>query len=124
MSTPSTTSPAPPGTREGLSALLPAVLGDDRRLWALALGAMVLDVGLTWIGLTIGLQELNPVAASFITAYGLLGAALILKGGAVVLGYTVWRLLPVTQRAIIPVALGLPSWAAVAINIVTIAAVL
>lgn len=101
-----------------------AVLARDRLLWALAAAAMVLDIALTGIGLSLGLREQNPIALAVIESLGLVGAGVVMKGGAALLAYVCWRLLPEGHRGIVPLGLAIPSWAAVAINSVTILSVL
>lgn len=101
-----------------------AILRHGRALWLLAVLAMVLDMTLTGIGLSMGLEERNPLALAAIESYGLLTAGLILKGGAALVGYLCWRFYPGAYRGIIPFGLAVPSWAAVAINAVTIYSVL
>jgi hypothetical protein len=104
----------------GLSVLLQ----HGRALWALAILAMVLDMVLTGIGLSMGLQERNPVALAFIEQYGLFTAGVILKGSTALFGYLCWRFYPGIHRGVIPLGLALPSWGAVAINTVTIYSIL
>lgn len=90
---------------------------------------MVLDIALTGVGLSMGLAERNLLARRLIGEFGLFGAGALLKGFALSIGYTCWRLYPVfsprgdRNRAVVPLALALPSWAAVGINAVTILAV-
>lgn len=109
---------------EGLWRSALAVLARTRLLWSLAVTAMVLDIALTGVGLSLGLQERNPVALAIIDSFGLLGAGAILKGGALALGYVCWRLLPSAHRGIVPLGLAIPSWAAVCINTVMILSIL
>lgn len=107
-----------------LADSIAAVLRHGRALWALAVTAMVLDIALTGIGLSMGLEERNPVALAAIESYGLLTAGVILKGGAVLVGYVCWRFYPGIHRGVIPLGLAIPSCVAVAINAVTIYSIL
>lgn len=101
-----------------------AALARGRLLWTLAVVAMVLDIALTGVGLSMGLREQNPVALAVIDSFGLVGAGVLLKGSAALLGYACWRVLPEGHRGIVPLGLAIPSWAAVVINSVTILSVL
>jgi len=98
------------------------VLSRPRTLWALAALAMALDVAITGVGLSIGLSERNPLAHATIDAVGLFGAGVLLKGGALAVGYAGWRLLPwfvpgtAPLRNLVPLGVALPSWIAVGIN--------
>lgn len=107
-----------------LTDVILAVLDHSRMLWGLAILAMVLDIMLTGIGLSLGLVEQNPLALAFIERYGLITAGIILKGGAVALGYVCWRFYPGAHRGVVPIGLAIPSWAAVCINVVAIYTVL
>lgn len=99
-------------------------------LWILVVLGMVLDVALTGIGLSLGLQERNPIALALIERLGLLGAGLVLKGLVFCVGLTCWLLLPrlfPTQRHrryLIPLALAVPSWGVVGFNAVLVLSVL
>lgn len=99
-------------------------------LWGLVVLAMGLDVALTGVGLSLGLQERNPVALAFIERFGLVGAGLVLKGLVLGVGVANWLLLPwlfPTQRHrryLIPLALALPSWGVVGFNAVLVLTVL
>ncbi|WP_049980600.1 hypothetical protein [Halolamina rubra] len=98
-------------------------------LWLVAVLAMVLDVALTGLGLSMGLAERNWIARAFIREFGLIGAGVLLKGFALAVGYAAWRLLPLLTREgeryryLVPVGVAIPSWAAVAVNAATILAV-
>lgn len=105
-------------------AVLATLLAHGRALWALAILAMVLDMVLTGVGLSMGLQERNPIALAFIEQYGLFTAGVILKGSTALFGYLCWRFYPGIHRGVIPLGLAIPSWAAVAINTVTIYSIL
>lgn len=97
-------------------------LACPRTLWALGVLAMVLDIALTGVGLSMGLTERNWLARLFIREFGLLGAGVLLKGFTLLLGYAGWRLLPILDaeagrhRNLVLLAAALPSWAAVGVN--------
>lgn len=83
-------------------------LRDDRRLWAVPLVALLLDVLTTLYGIEMGLTELNPVVLSLVPSFGLLGSLVLLK--ATVLGFalTAWVVLPLRYRAAIPFGIAIP----------------
>jgi hypothetical protein len=99
-------------------------------LWGLVLIAMILDIALTRVGLSLGLRERNPIALVFIDSIGLLGAALILKGFVLAVALANWLLLPRLfpsqshRRYLIPLAVALPSWGTVGVNAILILSVL
>ena len=106
-------------------------LARPRTLWVLAVSAMVLDVAITGVGLSLGLSERNPVARAAIDAIGLFGAGVVLKGGVLAFSYACWRLfprfLPTTpdhHRNVVPLGVAVPSWVAVGINTTLILSVL
>ncbi|QKY21497.1 hypothetical protein B4589_014370 [Halolamina sp. CBA1230] len=111
-----------PGRRTLFQQGVDGVLSRPRTLWALAALAMALDVAITGLGLSIGLAERNPLADATIDAVGLFGAGVVLKGGALAVGYAGWRLLPrfvpgtASLRNLVPLGVALPSWIAVGIN--------
>jgi hypothetical protein len=85
-------------------------------LWAVALAGLLLDIGLTAYGLSLGLTELNPVARDLMAAYSPLGAMVLLKTVALVVGGLGWLVVPRVARAVVPACLAVPWWIAVAIN--------
>ena len=99
-----------------------AVLARERMLWTIVVVAMVFDLLLTGVGLSLGLQERNPIARRLIESLGLLRAGLLLKGGVLAYGYGCWllfpRLLPSNRRlrSLIPLGLAAPWWAVVVLN--------
>jgi hypothetical protein len=92
-------------------------------LWTVALAGLLLDVGLTAYGLSLGLTELNPVARDLMAAYSPLGAMVLLKSLALIVGGFGWLILPRAARAVVPACLAVPWWVAVAINATLIFAV-
>ncbi|MFC5366672.1 DUF5658 family protein [Salinirubrum litoreum] len=85
-------------------------------LWALALAGLLLDIGLTAYGLSLGLTELNPVARDLMAAYSPLGAMVLLKSVALIVGGLGWLIVPRVARAVVPACLAVPWWTAVIIN--------
>lgn len=106
----------PTGEPTGRTAdALAALARHERGLWALAALALVGDIVLTWYGLSVGLVEQNPVAASAIADHGVAAmAALKLPGAALALGWQ--AVLPRSYRGVAPLALALPWLAAVGVN--------
>jgi hypothetical protein len=93
-------------------------------LWAVALAGLLLDVALTAYGLSLGLTELNPVARELMAAYSPVGAMVLLKAVALVVGGLGWLVVPRTARAVVPACLAVPWWIAVSINATLILTVL
>jgi uncharacterized membrane protein YhaH (DUF805 family) len=93
--------------------------GVEVGLWGVLLAVAVLDVATTYHGLSVGLQEGNPVARQLLATHGML-ALVGLK--ALVLGVAVAfrRLLDAAHRWIIPLAALLPWTTATAINVALI----
>ena len=104
------------------SRFLLTISGAERELWLLAIGAMIADVTLTVYGLSIGLEETNPVARRAIDSAGVLGLY-GLKGFALLVGGCGRLLVPAHVRGLVPLALGIPSLCAVGINATLIAVV-
>jgi hypothetical protein len=95
----------------------------ERDLWLVVVAAMSLDVMLTVYGLSVGLQEMNPIARRALETAGVLGLA-GLKLGALSLGVCCLWLVPDRYRPVIPLGLALPSVVAVGVNATLIAWVL
>lgn len=118
------------GLRPTLQRSLDGVHASGQALWGLVLVAMVLDIALTGVGLSLGLTERNPIALLFIESIGLLGAAVVLKGFVLTVGLVNWLLLPRLfpsqrhRRYLIPLAIALPSWVTVGVNAVLVLSVL
>lgn len=90
---------------------------DERSLWGVVVCAYALDLATTAYGLSIGLAELNPVAASLLATYGI--ASLVgLKAVALAAGATCRSLVRGWDAATtaIPIGLALPACAAVVVN--------
>ena len=64
-------------TRTSFSGEFPAV---HPAVWAFFVAAVVLDATTTVAGLSVGLAEVNPVAASAFDLIGVLPSVLVLKG--------------------------------------------
>ena len=94
---------------------LRALARRERLLWAAVAFAFVGDLLLTNYGLSLGLTEQNPVAASTLAVHGWAGmVALKLPATAIALG---WRVvLPSVYRGFVPLLLALPWLVAVGIN--------
>lgn len=94
---------------------LGALARRERLLWAAVAFAFVGDLLLTNLGLSLGLIERNPVAASTLAVHGWAGlVALKLPATALALG---WRaVLPSVYRGLVPLLLALPWLVAVGIN--------
>ena len=91
------------------------LLAAERKLWLLALTAMVLDVQLTVQGLQLGLHEMNPVARQALDEAGLLGLY-GLKSCALLVAVVLRPLVPDRYGGIVPLSLAIPSLIAVGIN--------
>jgi len=104
-------------------SLLDAFANAEREFWVLTGAAMALDVLLTLYGLELGLRELNPVARSAVETAGAAGLS-ALKLAAVLVGVACLPLLPRQHRVVVPLALGVPSVAAVTINAILIGTLL
>jgi hypothetical protein len=111
----------PPSSRSRF--LLASIAGAERELWVLTAAAMAVDVLLTLYGLRLGLTELNPVARSAVNTAGAAGLT-GLKLAAVAVGSGCLPLLPAQFRAVVPLALALPSLCAVVINALVIGSLL
>jgi len=104
------------------SRFLRTLSGAERELWVLAICAMIADVALTVHGLSIGLEETNPVARRALDSAGVLGLY-GLKAFALLVGCCGRLLIPARANSLVPLALGIPSLCAVGINATLIAAV-
>lgn len=109
-----------PDHRDGLAAHLEYLMGDtsttEYLLWVVVIVALTLDVILTAWGLQYGLAEWNPVMRELIDGVGfpVLGLA-----KALVLGVAgLLRAARPELGALIPLAVGVPWMAVVAINVV------
>lgn len=104
----------------GLSARFRERLHRDRSvesvLWAVAVAAMLLDVGLTDYGLAMGLSEVNPLGRAALAAFGSAGL-LLAKLPVLALALVVWRILPDAERWAVPLGLALPWGLATLLNL-------
>ena len=96
---------------------LPVIGGVEMWLWGLVALSFVLDIGLTYYGLGLGLHEANPVARSFFAMLGVIEAMLLLKGIVVGMALVAWVFVPRRYRPVIPLGVALPWLVASAINI-------
>jgi hypothetical protein len=101
---------------------LPALVRYERALWTVALAALALDCLLTAYGLSIGLEERNPVAAAAIARLGPAASFAVLKGAALAVALAGRRLLPLRHAPIAPLSLAVPWVVGVAVNAAVIAA--
>ena len=113
-----------PAPSASLTAIVDGwIAPNERLLWALVLCAFALDVATTSFGLSIGLVERNPLAASLLVEHGI--AALVgLKGIALATGLVCRSLVPDRYTAVVPFGMVVPSGAAVLMNTFSIALVL
>ena len=95
---------------------LPVIGGAETWLWGLVALSFVLDVGLTYYGLGLGLHEANPVARSFFAMLGVIEAMLLLKGIVVGMAIVAWVFVPRRYRPVIPLGVALPWLVASVIN--------
>ena len=77
---------------------------------------MLLDVGLTGYGLTIGLSEVNPIGRLAIATFGPVGL-LLAKLPVIGLAAVGWRVLSDTERWVVPFGLMVPWGTAVLLNL-------
>ncbi|MDZ7730840.1 MAG: DUF5658 family protein [Natrialbaceae archaeon] len=96
--------------------------GLEGTLWLLVAVSLVGDVSTTFVGLHIGFAEGNPVARSVIDSWGLVGM-LGLKLVAVAVALAMRPAMPPEFRALIPAALALTWFGAVAINLYMLSSV-
>ena len=85
-------------------------------LWAVAIAAMLLDVGLTDYGLAMGLSEVNPIGRMALAAFGSVGL-LLAKLPVLVLALVGWWVLPEAERWAVPLGLAVPWGAATLLNL-------
>ncbi|MFC7155379.1 DUF5658 family protein [Halomarina halobia] len=104
-------------------SLLSVAARHERAFWGLAVTAMLLDIGLTYYGLRLGLVEMNPIASEIIAKYGLPGMIGMKSFG---FGVALFGRRVVHRRyaALVPLALALPWLVAACINVVMIASIL
>jgi|GEM_PF-2235249 len=89
-------------------------------LWVVAIASLVADGALTAYGISLGLTEVNPVAAGLIADVGALPALVLLKSGAVGVGVGGWIVMPDDYRGLVPAGLALPWTVATLVNCVAI----
>lgn len=112
-----------PDPRGRAGRALPRTERRDVHLWFLVLGAMVADIGLTLVGLGMGLIETNPIALFGIETVGYAVLA-YLKVPALLLGVVGWISLSRTARRLNLVGLALPWVAASLVNLFLVAGLL
>ena len=96
------------------------IVPNEQYLWTAVICAFALDLATTAFGLSVGLVEANPIAASLLAAHGF--ASLVgLKVLVLVVGVVCRTVVPARHAAAIPLGLALPSAAAVVANSFSIA---
>ena len=85
-------------------------------LWGLVAVACLLDIGLTYHGLGVGLEEGNPVARSFFSMLGVIEAMVLLKGVVIAAALVAWVSVPRRYRPVVPIGVAIPWLVASAIN--------
>lgn len=88
----------------------------ESALWAVAVAVMLLDVGLTEYGLSMGLSEVNPIGRMALAAFGSTGL-LLAKLPVFALALVGWWALPAAERWVVPLGLAMPWSAAVVLNL-------
>ena len=113
----------PPGESEGEAVATwlerYSVSRTEQLLWVVVLMALVADAALTLYGLSIGLQELNPVARFAIDTMGVFGIV-SLKGGAVGLALMGRWVTPDSHAVLVPATLAVPWVVASMVNALTL----
>lgn len=107
--------------RRGLRARLEAVPAGP--LWALTLGVVLADLTSTVYGLGLGLREQNPVVAEVLAHHGTAGLV-GLKILTVSWAALAWLVLDRHYGVAVLIGLAIPQGSAVAINVLTILALL
>lgn len=105
-------------TDDGLATVFGNASDLELLLWAVVLGALLLDVGTTAYGLSAGLVERNPVMRHALDSFGLAALA-IAKAGAVTFALAVRYAWP-ECALIVPLGLAVPWLLATGINIAVI----
>lgn len=100
----------------GLTQVFDRLSAREPELWLLAVGALLLDLGLTVYGLGLGLEEQNVLALKLLDQFGLFGLGLI-KTGALGVGLVARVVLPARFVFTVPLGLAVPWFFAAAINI-------
>ena len=112
-----------PGNTGRFALVMRWLCRTERELWIFTVVVMVIDVTLTVYGLSLGLEERNPIARSVLDSAGILGLS-ALKLIVLVVGLCSRRLLPSRSAAFVPLILAIPSAFAVGINSLLIASAL
>jgi hypothetical protein len=90
----------------------------ERIAWAVVAVTLVADIVLTFIGLSVGATEGNPVARYLMGVLGTLPAMAILKLLGLGLGIIGWQYLPAKARLVVPIGLAVPWGTASVMNVV------
>lgn len=100
-----------------------ALSAREPELWAVAVGALLLDLGLTLVGLELGLAERNLLASGLMASTGVVGLGLV-KTAALAVALAARSLLPPRFVFVVPLGLAVPWLVASVVNLVVIAQVL
>ena len=106
-----------PGDDATLFEQYPLLRSTDAWLWSLVAVGFVLDIGLTYHGLSLGLEESNPVVRRMFSIIGVLETMLFMKGFVVAMALFAWVTLPERYRPVIPIGVSIPWLIASAINL-------
>jgi len=105
-----------PGLRGWVTRAASVLSAHEPVLWTVAVGALLLDLWLTVLGLQLGLQEQNWLALGLLARFGVVGLGLI-KAAAVGVGLVGRALLPKRYVCIVPLALAVPWFVAGLVNL-------
>lgn len=88
---------------------------DERLLWSVVLCVFVLDLATTAFGLSVGLSELNPIAASLLATHGI-ASLVVVKSAVLAVGVLCYSIVPDRHGILVPLGLALPWGLAVVVN--------
>lgn len=103
---------------EGVAAVFVRTSDLELALWAVVVGALLLDIATTAYGLSVGLVERNPVIRHALESFGLAALA-VAKAGAVAFALAVRYAWP-ECALVVPLGLAVPWLLAAGINIAVI----
>lgn len=92
-------------------------LAAERTVWAIAVAALVLDVGSTAYGIGLGYAESNPFVRVLLAHHGVVGL-FVAKSVGLVAAFAARGFLPERYRPLIPAALAAPWLVGATINVV------
>ena len=102
---------------DSLAEEYPLLGSTDAWLWTLVAVGFVLDIGLTYHGLGLGLEESNPIVRRMFAIVGVLETMVLMKSFVVAMAVTAWVSIPEQYRVVIPIGVSLPWLVASAINL-------